>query len=91
MLWMDTEVSSAQNRPTPKEIEQVERYAARRVKPRFYADENFPDRAVALLRKLGGPVKTVREVGLRGHPDENQAAYAPPSIPATLPPTLRIK
>jgi predicted nuclease of predicted toxin-antitoxin system len=76
MAWVDTEVLSAKHPPSSKEIGEVERYFARRAKARFFADENFPDQAVALLREMGGRVKTVQEARLRGHPDENHTAYA---------------
>jgi len=76
MAWIDTEVLSAKNPPSSREIQDVERFYARRAKPRFFADENFPDQAVKVLREIGGWVKTVKEVGLRGHPDENHTAYA---------------
>jgi predicted nuclease of predicted toxin-antitoxin system len=62
--------------PTEKEIEQVFDYRRRRAKPRFYADENFPAPAVHFLRSLGARVQTAEDVGLRGHPDEDHAAYA---------------
>jgi predicted nuclease of predicted toxin-antitoxin system len=52
------------------------RYLARKEKPRFYADEGFPARAVAILRNMGGRVTTVQETNRRRHPDENHAAYA---------------
>jgi hypothetical protein len=66
----------AKNPPIREEIAEVERYAARKAKPRFYADENFPAQAVAILREWGARVETVQEAQLCGHPDENHAAYA---------------
>ena len=57
-------------------LEQIFEYKGRRAKPRFYADENFPEAASELLRRLGARVSTAQEVRLRRHPDENHAAYA---------------
>jgi predicted nuclease of predicted toxin-antitoxin system len=62
--------------PTPKEIEELERYRRQRTKARFYADENFPQQAVVILRERGLDVLTAQEAGKRGHPDENQLALA---------------
>jgi hypothetical protein len=71
---MPTDAVVANNPPTWKEKQQVEEYGARKAKPRFYADENFPAQAATLLRKWGAKVKTVQETFTRG--DENHAAYA---------------
>ena len=76
MAWRNVAVGVAKDPPSPREIEEVERCVARKAKPRFYADENFPLQAVALLREMGARVKTVQEAGQRGHPDENHATYA---------------
>ena len=76
MPWVDVEVLAAKNRASPKEAAQVLKYLARRAKPRFYADENFPPLAVLLLRRLGAKVDTVHENRKRGHPHENHAAHA---------------
>jgi hypothetical protein len=76
MAWISAELESAKNPPTRRQVDEILRYAARRAKPRFYADENFPLQAVALLRGMGARVTTVQEAGRTGHPDENHAAYA---------------
>jgi hypothetical protein len=76
MTWIDTAVLAAKNPPSQREEQEVLRYLARRAKPRFYADENFPEQAVAILRKEGAKVKTVHEARQQGHPDENHTAYA---------------
>jgi predicted nuclease of predicted toxin-antitoxin system len=76
MGWIDLAACLAENPPTPKEIEEVERLGARKAKPRFYADANFPAQAVALLRELGARVTTTHEVHQNGHPDENHIAFA---------------
>ncbi|SRR5712691_7108631 len=70
------EVLIANNPPTEKEAKQVFEYLGRKAKPRFYADENFPADAVALLRDMGAQVRTVQDVRLNTHPDENHAAFA---------------
>lgn len=76
MPWVDEEELTAQMPPKEKEAEEVLKYVARKAKVRFLADENFPARAVDILRELGARVVTVQEVGTRRHPDENHAAYA---------------
>jgi hypothetical protein len=59
---------------TEREKQQVLDYVRRRAKPRFYADEDFPMFAIAMLRRRGADVLTTHEAGRRGHPDENHAA-----------------
>ena len=76
MTWVNITELIRDNPPTEKEIEQVHEYRRRKAKARFYADENFPTLAVAVLRRLGAKVVTAQEVGNRKHPDENHAAYA---------------
>jgi predicted nuclease of predicted toxin-antitoxin system len=76
MSWVNLIDLVRANPPTQKEIEQVLEYRRRRVKARFYVDENFPLRAAAVLRSLGGRVITVQDTQRRGHPDENHAAYS---------------
>ena len=76
MTWVNSAVLVAKDPPSQKEVQEVLRYVARKAKPRFYADENFPVQAVALLREIGARVETVQESGRRGHPDENHATYA---------------
>lgn len=75
MAWIQVKDSTAR-RPTNQEVRQVEDYVHRKAKPRFYADENFPTTATALLRRRGADVLTVQETGRRRHPDENHAAEA---------------
>lgn len=70
------EAIAADRAANPKEIRQVLTYLKRRAKARFYADENFPIRAVDLLREMGAEVLTAQQVGLCGHPDENQISFA---------------
>jgi predicted nuclease of predicted toxin-antitoxin system len=59
-----------------REIRQLEDYARRKAKPRFYADENFPPLATQMLRGLGANVLTVQESRKCGHPDENLVSEA---------------
>jgi predicted nuclease of predicted toxin-antitoxin system len=76
MSWVNLIDLVRANPPTKKEIAQVLEYRRRRAKARFYVDENFPARATAVLRNMGGRVITVQDLRRRGHPDENHAAYA---------------
>jgi predicted nuclease of predicted toxin-antitoxin system len=76
MTWTNVIDIAMSNPPSRKEISQVLDYLSRRTKARFYADENFPAKAVTLLRSMGAQVSTAREAGLLGHPDENQIAHA---------------
>lgn len=62
--------------PTEREKRQVIDFARRKAKSRFYADENFPELATAILRQLKADVLTVQDARRRGHPDENHAAEA---------------
>ena len=66
----------ADDEPTEREKRQVEEFARRKAKSRFYADENFPQLATAILRRLKADVLTVQANHRRGHPDENHAAEA---------------
>lgn len=76
MAWVDVIKLLRVNPPTKKEVEQVLDYRRRKAKPKFYADENFPNGAARLLRKMGARLLTAQEAGLTKHPDENHAAYA---------------
>jgi predicted nuclease of predicted toxin-antitoxin system len=77
MTWVNTTADIvAQEQLSSREKEEVLRYVARKAKARFYADENFPAKAAAVLREWGARVRTVQAAGQRGHPDENHAAYA---------------
>jgi hypothetical protein len=60
-MWVDFEAEA----PKPKESQQVFAYFKRKAKARFYADENFPERAIALLREMGAKVQTSRQAGLK--------------------------
>ena len=74
MPWIDLKVAA--DEPTKQEKRQVDDYARRRAKPRFYADENVPSVAIKILRELGADVLTVRDIRRHGHPDENHTAEA---------------
>jgi predicted nuclease of predicted toxin-antitoxin system len=76
MAWVEVVVLATEDTPNRREIQEVLGYVARKAKPRFYADENFPAQAVALLRWMGARVATTKEANQSGHPDENHAAYA---------------
>ena len=76
MAWIDIDTLLAQDPPTQKEADEVQEFAARRAKPRFYADEDFPPRAIAVLRHMGAQVQSALEMGRTRQPDENHAAYA---------------
>ena len=53
MPWVNVEDLPAPQ-PTPKEIDDVERYARqKKTRSRFYADENFPAGATEILREMG--------------------------------------
>jgi hypothetical protein len=76
MTWVN--VQGLPLPPVPKkEVEQVIRYSKQeKTFPRFYADENFPARAVEILRSRNFDVLTVVEAKKNGHPDENHTAEA---------------
>jgi predicted nucleic acid-binding protein len=76
MTWVNTVDLVTQEQLSSREMEEVLRYVARKAKPRFYADEHFPEQAAAILREWGARLQTVREAGRCGHPDENHAAHA---------------
>jgi hypothetical protein len=60
-----------------KEVEQVVRYSKqKKTFARFYADENFPARAVEILRSRKLDVLTVVEAKKNCHPDENHTSEA---------------
>jgi predicted nuclease of predicted toxin-antitoxin system len=75
-VWVNLAELVRQKPATKREIEQGLEYERRHAKVRFYADENFPPIAIALLRKTGAKVDTARAKGLKRHPDENHASYA---------------
>jgi predicted nuclease of predicted toxin-antitoxin system len=75
MAWADAK-DLVTEKPTDREVRQVEDYIRRKAKPRFYADENFPTIATEILRRREADVLTVQEAGRRRHPDENHAAEA---------------
>lgn len=75
-MWTDINIVVAKDLPPKKEIDEVFRNIAKGAKARFYADENFPLKATALLRSMRVSVRTAQEAGLLGHPDENHLSYA---------------
>jgi predicted nuclease of predicted toxin-antitoxin system len=77
MPWIAVQQMPQTTRPaTRAEVQQVIEFVGRKAIPRFYADENFTPVAIEILRCSGARVFTVQQVGRRGHPDENHAAYA---------------
>ena len=76
MAWTNIEDIVAADPPSPREAREVLDNLARRAKARFYADENFPAKATAILRDMGAKVVTAQEAGLMSHPDENHVSYA---------------
>jgi len=68
MPWTDLNGIVANDLPPERERRQVEDYARRRARPKFYADENFPTTAIEVLRRLGANVITVRDARRRGPP-----------------------
>ncbi len=68
MPWIDIQNLVREDEPTEREKQQVIDFARRKAKPRFYADENFPELAIAILRRFKADVLTVRETGRRGYP-----------------------
>jgi len=76
MPWVYTAEIAKQNPATKKEIDQVLEYRRRKAKAKYYADENFPAAAVQIVRSSSLHVLTAQEANLRGHPDENHAAFA---------------
>lgn len=76
MSWVNVEESVMANPPNEREKRQVVDLIGRKARPRFYADENFPPVAVAILRRRKADVLTVQEARQSGHPDENHAARA---------------
>src|SRR5215510_9604336 len=76
MTWVN--VQDLPLPPVPQEqVEQVIKYSKqKKTFPRFYADENFPARAVEILRTRKFDVLTVVEAKKSGHPDENHTAEA---------------
>jgi predicted nuclease of predicted toxin-antitoxin system len=75
MAWVNLEKWVDENPPPPKEANEVFSFLAKQAKARFYADENFPSKAVSLLREMGARVQTANDAKLLGHPDENHLAY----------------
>jgi predicted nuclease of predicted toxin-antitoxin system len=77
MPWISAAEAYERDFPaTKKEIEQVIEYRRRNAKARFYADENFPAQATQIVRANGYNLLTAQEASMRGHPDENHAAFA---------------
>jgi predicted nuclease of predicted toxin-antitoxin system len=71
MAWVPLTDLPERRAANARETREVELFARRRAKPRFYADENFPPLATEVLRNLDASVVTVQEQRRRGHPDEN--------------------
>jgi hypothetical protein len=47
MPWIDIRKPVGDDEPNEREKQQVEDFARRKAKPRFYADENFPQLATS--------------------------------------------
>jgi hypothetical protein len=73
MPWIDIDYNAIGKKLSERAIRQVDELARRKSKPRFYADENFPVRATAILREYNANVLTVQDARRTGHPDENHA------------------
>jgi predicted nuclease of predicted toxin-antitoxin system len=71
-MWIDFKAEA----PNRKELQEWFDFFRRKAKARFYADENFPEQAVSLLRAMGAKLQTNHQAGLRGHSDQDQLAYA---------------
>jgi Domain of unknown function (DUF5615) len=76
VLSGEVHIVAIDDKLSEREKRQIDDFARRKVKPRFYADENFPEEAVIILRSLKANVLTVQENRRRHHPDENHAAEA---------------
>jgi Domain of unknown function (DUF5615) len=76
MPWVDIQKPVGDDEPTEREKRLVIEFARRKAKPRFYADENSPRLASAILRRLKADVLTVQDNRRKGHPDENHVAEA---------------
>jgi predicted nuclease of predicted toxin-antitoxin system len=76
MPWIDAVEVARETPATKKEADEVRELIRRGAKPRFYADENFPESVVAIILHMGGRAITARELHQLGKPDEDHAAYA---------------
>jgi Domain of unknown function (DUF5615) len=76
MPWIDMDIIAIDGKLTERERRQVDDFARRKAKPRFYADENFPELAIEMLRRLKADVMNIRNTRRKGHPDESHAAEA---------------
>lgn len=76
MPWTDIRQLIAAKPPTRREADEVYTNLQRGAKARFYADENFPARATALLRAMGARVRTAQDADLLGRSDEEHLNYA---------------
>jgi predicted nuclease of predicted toxin-antitoxin system len=76
MPWVNLDEIVRADPPCEREQREVFEHLARKAKPRFYADENFPSVATEILRLRGADVLTVKETQVTGHPDENHCATA---------------
>jgi predicted nuclease of predicted toxin-antitoxin system len=76
MSWIDMDIIAIDDKLSERDERQLIEFARRKAKPRFYADENFPGLATAILRGYKADVLTVQDTRRKGHPDENHAAEA---------------
>ena len=76
MAWSNIEELVAADPPTDREVLAVRECIRRKAKPRFYADENFPNFATTVLLRRGANVLTVQDAKRERHPDENHSAEA---------------
>jgi predicted nuclease of predicted toxin-antitoxin system len=76
MSWVNIEDMIAANPPKSWEVREVQSNLAKHAKARFLVDENFPPKAIAILRAMRAKVVTARDAGLMGYGDEAYVAYA---------------
>jgi Domain of unknown function (DUF5615) len=76
MAWKDIREVVSTRPPTQREKRQVNDYIRRKAKPRFYADEDLPAAATAILRRMNADVYTAEDARRRGQPDENHLEEA---------------
>lgn len=74
--WVNVEDVPAEPLSKREEREFDEYLRKRKVRPRFYADENFPRPALELLRANGMDVRTFTDAELAGHADEDHLNFA---------------
>jgi predicted nuclease of predicted toxin-antitoxin system len=76
MPWVNAEDMPIEPLSKRDQREVEEYLRKKKVRPRFYADENFPRRAVELLWGNGLDLVTATDAGLTGHSDEDHLAFA---------------